>query len=252
MTRALRVLSLLGPGFLLAELTGCFTEVGNPEEIRQMTAVFRVDYTLDTLPLGGSADSVTISAFNLTLNDAQYTNVDSTRGHLWQDSPGHLVDFLGTSGRDTLPKQPLGNKNLSELRMNFSLPGSNSLRADTVDFTTFQNNAYIKGTYRFNGSLKHFLYALSDSARALNLAYSKETLDKWYQSGAYHCMITFHALKWFSGVNLQRVTVENDKSGNTITLFDPEHNSDAYVILMDQFHQNFNSQQIYADSLPSQ
>ena len=249
MNPILRIISGIGFGLLIAELTGCFTEVGNPEEIRQMTAEFRVDYAPDTVTLGGSPDSVILASFNLTLKNAEYRNADSSRGYVWQDSPNHVVDFLGTLERDTLPLQNLTSKPVSGFRMDFALQEPGVLRADTVDFDAFQSGVYIKGTYRFGGSLTHFLYALSDSTRELSLVYSKQALDKWYQSGTYRCTILFSPLKWFSGVDLQRILVEKDKSGAPLTLFDPEHNLDAWLMLKDRFYQNFNTQQVYWDSL---
>jgi hypothetical protein len=234
---------------LMAGLSGCFTEVGNPEDETPMTASFELDYTRDSSNVS-LLDSVSIQQFSLLLKSATYEDTDSTQRNLWQNPSGYPVDFTGTDSGAALPAQTLKGKVLENLVMNFGFFAQKSVEVDTLNFGAFHGEGYIKGLYTLQGSDSsvEFLFALPDTTSNLTLNYSQNSLQGWLVNGAYHCQFSFLVFHWLSGVNLAQATVSTDTTGKKIALFDPEHNAALYTALTAGFYQAFNTAQVYPDT----
>jgi hypothetical protein len=247
-----RALFFVGLTSFLLGLSGCFTEVGNPEDETQMTASFQMDYTSvspdsSAFPL---PDSVSILRFPVVLKSATYIDTDSTLVDLWQNPNGYPVDFTGMDPKAILPAQTLkSGAVLTNLAMTFSFQPQSGIASDTLNFSTFQNNGYVKGMYALPGAPSlEFLFALPDTLERLTLKYPQAALQGWRQNGNYHCVFSFLVLHWFSNINLAQATVDTDNVGRSIVLLDSKHNAGLYSALTARFYKSFNTQ--YAVDAP--
>lgn len=239
---------------MLVWLSGCFTEVGNAEDDR-LSAEFKIDYSNNTQALPKAAtnmvdtDSVQILRFYLLIKEAVYQVQDSVAGqmaskYLWrEDSTSVAVDFTGADKTAVLPTETMDKKTPENLTVEAEFPFRGRLLPDTLDFTGFNDQSYIKGTYGLGTASVGFLFAFPQS-KEIHLTYSKTALHGWYQDRVYHCQFTFFANKWVAGIDISKADQVSDKMGRSIAVFDSTHNVEMYQLLVTSFYKSFNTAQV--------
>lgn len=233
--------------WLIVVLFGCFTEVGNAEGDKIVSADFTVDYSeFASIPVQGVAKqqslvSTHISQFALVIKEAEFHNTHGREGHLWnEDSLGVIVDFTGNNQTQVLPNAKFNSDTIRELEFECVMPRRDSVQMDTVDIDNFHQSGFIKGTLSQNGKTVAFLFALP-KIENLKLLYKKPVLDAWLSDKGYDLQIVFYANKWAALTNLASVTQRKDKKGKDVVFLDHTHNPSEYTRLVTSFYASFNT-----------
>ncbi len=251
MKRAGRILRVLTACLLAA----CFTEVGNPGKDQEVTADFSIDYTANPPPLAKTqnraapADSVRILQFYLNVVVITYRTVEKTNGTLWSavDSLGIPVDFTHQDTTAVLPPLQVPGIAWEQVKFKSRVPDHIPLNPDTVDFASFADHGYIKGTLDVGAGQTRFLFQLPDIYR-LNLIYDQNQLDLWQVGDAYHLQVKFYPTPWARGESLDTAETYADRSGMPLAVIDLEHNPDLYQRLAADFFKAFNATSVQTEN----
>lgn len=247
-----------------AGMQACYTEVGNPGKTQEVNATFSIDYADASAPLPKmGADkpkaaidtpSVRILHFYFNVVEVNYRNADSLDGRIWKvpDSMGRRIDF---AGRDSTARLPAVQVPLSPwilMKLESRIPEHDTILPDTLDFQTFPDRGYIKGTWESGGNITPkksilFLCQLPDDYR-INLVYYQELLETWRHGSVYDLEFIFYATKWMMAVNLPDAVTYLDKHGQAVALIDLEHNPDLYQLLKASFFKSFNSSKVWKEN----
>ncbi len=254
LSRASLVLAALAGAGLMA----CYTEVGNPGKTQEINANFSIDYVGEpaTLPKTGAAKpsvvdtpSVHILRFYFNVVEVNYRTTDSLEGRIWKvpDSMGRSIDFTGHDTTARLPpvQVPIGSWTIMKLESR--IPAHDTLWPDTLDFASFPDRGYIKGTWESGGKLIPFLWQLPDEYK-INLVYTQDLLEKWRHESVYDLEFIFFATKWAMAVNIQDAVTYPDKTGARVAIMDLEHNPDLFLALKASFFKSFNSSKVWKEN----
>jgi hypothetical protein len=238
-------------------MQACYTEVGNPGKTQEVNATFSIDYAGSPAPLpktGGDnppADtpSVRIQHFYFNVVEVNYRNADSLDGRIWKvpDSMGRSIDFAGRDSTSRLPAVQVPLSPWILMKLESRIPEHDTLLPDTVDFRTFPNRGYIKGTWESRGKSILFLCQLPNDYR-INLVYYQELLETWRHGSVYDLEFIFYATKWMMAVDLPDAATYPDKNGVEVAIIDLEHNTALYELLMKSFFKSFNSSKVWKEN----
>lgn len=238
------------PGILLisACLAGCFTEVGNAEDEHLVTAKFSVEAMRPkaATPKQAAVQTVSIQRFYLGVREAEFHLFDSASNrraeyHLWkEDSAVLLVDFTGKDTSARLPTEKVSGLDPENFKLECVLPPAKSLRADTLDFSRFKDNGYIKGMVWDGVDSTAFLFAMP-SGGELDLIYPKPVLEAWDMNGTYKCDFVFYANDWIMAADLSKAVEVRDAVGRKLILLDSANNAAAFAALTTAFPKSFNA-----------
>jgi hypothetical protein len=239
----------LGLACLTALVAGCFTEVGNAEDELVVNARFSIDYNRNPIrlkPASGSItpDSVCIDQFYLPIQEIEYTAAGADKQHLWRDTAGIPVDFTGNDSLAALPAMKVVGDSWTSLILEYRIPSLPDLRMDTVEFASFRNRGYIKGTVHIAGNAGwDFLFALPKMP-GVKMTYSGKTLASWHTDNIYNLKFVFFATYWISAANLVGAKQVPDRNGVPVLLLDAKHNPEFHKALSDRFFKSFNTLQV--------
>jgi hypothetical protein len=238
------------PGMLLAAafLAGCFTEVGNAEDEHLVEAKFSVESTRPAVvaPKRAAIQTVSIQRFYLGVREAEFHLFDSITNqraeyHLWKEDSAILpVDFTGKDPAAALPAEKVNDLDPENLKLECVLPPAKTLRADTLDFSRFKDNGFIKGVIWDGVDSTAFLFALP-SGNELDLIYPKSVLETFYMKGKYRCDFVFYANDWIMAADLSKAAEVLDVKGRKLILLDATHNPAAFAALTTAFPKSFNA-----------
>lgn len=243
---------------LPAWFAGCFTEVGNADDVKMVSGEFKIDYSPNPQPLPktGAAvpdpDTLVISRFYLQIREAEFRSYDSVsertvEWHLWkEDSATLAVDFSGNDTSARLPTKNVGTFHPDYLQLQCTIPGKSPLKPDTMDVNRFSDKGYIKGVLGTGKLARVFLFQLP-AAGEIHLEYSQEAISRWYIGNAYHCEFVFFATKWVESAGLAGAQSARDRNGVEMAIFDTGHNAALYQTLVDRFYKSFNTTHVFAE-----
>lgn len=240
-------------------LTACFTEVGNPGKEQKVTADFSIDYTANPPPplaksgiqatISSSQDSVHILQFYLNVVVITYRTVQKTNGTLWSatDSVGIPVDFTQEDSTAVLPPLDVPATAWEQVKFKSRIPDHAALNPDTIDFNSFADREYIKGTLGAGAGQIRFLIELPNIYR-LNMIYDQNQLSLWQVGNAYHLQFKFYPTPWVLGNSIDTAAKFSDQTGTPVTLIDLEHNLDLYQRLVTAFFKAFNANSVQTEN----
>ena len=232
--------------------SGCFTEVGNAEDDRLVSAKFQIDLVQCAPVLNKVAtqkvDSFDVNIFQFYVNvkEAEFyfydsVKMNSSEYHLWKFTSDPLpIDFSGQDPIARLPVESVGRLIPRDFYLTCSLPNRKSFKVDTIDFKTFSDRGYIKGRFIDGKFETNFLFAMPKSLQ-LRLQYTPEQSKRWLVNGMYTCDFIFCAKQWLLGVDLSKAAMDKDKMGNSIVIINDVKNAAIYQTLSDSFYKSFNT-----------
>ena len=251
-------LAAVATALLTLSLDGCFTEIGNAEGENKIRADFKIDYTrVPALPklssgwMGGPAgkagtalithDTIIVEHFYLLVREAEYHLKGGGERHLWRESgAGVPVDFTGKDKIAMLPVRPIEPDSILDFSLECRIQAPPVKEPDSLDFGTFVDKGYIKGTYTADGVSIPFLFALPQ-ADNLHIRYSPAVLESWRTGSEYDMQVVFFALKWISHSGIEEARRSKDRLGKSMVMIDTLHNPALHRILSDRFFTGFNT-----------
>ncbi|MEO6038092.1 MAG: hypothetical protein ABIQ93_06735, partial [Saprospiraceae bacterium] len=193
--------------------------------------------------------SVRILLFYFNVVEVNYQNADSADGRIWKvpDSMGRSIDFTGQDSMARLPAVQVPLSPWIHMKLESRVPAHDTLQPDTVDFQSFTNRGYIKGTWESGGKRILFLCQYTDDYK-INLVYDQDLLESWRHGSVFGLEFIFYATKWITAVNLPEAVTYTDRSGAEVAIIDLEHNPDLFALLKKSFFKSFNSSKVWKEN----